>query len=61
MTSKHWTLVSVVSAALLLGLAIFGGGYRSLGVILLPLGLWFSLRPEPEQIRVRPAIRVLGW
>lgn len=61
MTSKQWTLVGVVSAALLLALAIFGGGYRSLGTLFLPLGLWLSLRHEPEQREVRPAIRVLGW
>jgi hypothetical protein len=61
MTSKHWTLVSVVSAALLIALVIFGGGYRALGTLFLPLGLWFSLRHEPEQMQIRPAIRVLGW
>ncbi|MCC6821810.1 MAG: hypothetical protein IT579_13845 [Verrucomicrobia subdivision 3 bacterium] len=61
MTKKHWLLVSVVSAALLIGLAIFGGGYRSLGILFLPLGLWFSLRREPEQMHVRPVIQVLGW
>ncbi len=61
LSSKHWTLVSVVSAALLLALAIFGGSYRALGVLFLPLGLWFSLRREPEQAEIRPAIRVLGW
>ena len=60
-TSKHWILVSVVSAALLLALAIFGGGYRALGTLFLPVGLWFSLRREPEQREIRPAIRVLGW
>ena len=53
--------MSVVSAALLLALAIFGGGYRSLGTLFLPVGLWFSLRREPEQREIRPAIRVLGW
>jgi hypothetical protein len=61
MTSKHWTLVSVVSAALLLALALFGGGYRALGILFLPVGLWFNLRHEPEQRETRPAIRVLGW
>jgi len=61
MTTKHWILVSVVSAALLLALAIFGGGYRALGTLFLPVGLWFSLRHEPEQREIRPAIRVLGW
>jgi hypothetical protein len=61
LSSKQWTLVSVVSAALLLALAMFGGSYRALGVLFLPVGLWFSLRHEPEQREVRPAIRVLGW
>ena len=61
MTSKHWSLVSVVSAALLLALAIFGGGYRAIGILFLPVGLWFSLRHEPEQREIRPVIRVLGW
>jgi hypothetical protein len=61
LTNKQWTLVSIVSAALLLALAIFGGGYRALGILFLPLGFWFSLRHEPEQKQVRQAIRVLGW
>ena len=61
LTNKQWTWVSVVAAALLLALAIFGGGYRSLGTLFLPIGLWFSLRREPEQREIRPAIRVLGW
>lgn len=61
LTSKQWTLVGVVSSALLLALAIFGGGYRVLGIFLLPVGLWFNLRREPEQTEIRPAIRVLGW
>ncbi len=60
-TSKQWALVSVASAALLIALAIFGGGYRTLGTLFLPLGLWFSVRREPEQMQIRPAIRVLGW
>ena len=53
--------MSVVSAALLIALAIFGGGYRAVGVLFLPLGLWLSLRREPEQREIRPAIRALGW
>jgi len=61
MTNKHWTLVSVVSAALLLALAIFGGGYLALGTLLLPVCLWLSLRHAPEQRETRPAIRFLGW
>jgi hypothetical protein len=52
-TSKLWTVLSVVSTALLIGLAIFGGGYRALGALVLPLGLWFSLRREPEQKEIR--------
>jgi hypothetical protein len=42
-------------------LALFGGGYRALGILFLPVGLWISLRREPEQMKVRPAIQVLGW
>jgi hypothetical protein len=61
LTNRHWTLVSVVSAALLLALAIFGGGYRALGALFLPVGLWFSLKHEPEQRGIHSAIRVLGW
>ena len=53
--------MSLVSVALLLALAIFGGGYRSLGTLFLPLGLWIGLKHEPEQRQIRPAIRMLGW
>lgn len=61
LTNKQWTLLSVVSAALLLALALFGGGYRAFGTLFLPVGFWISLRREPEQMKVRPAIQVLGW
>lgn len=61
MTSKRWALVSLVLAALFLALAVFGGGYRSLGTLFGPVGLWLGLRHEPEQKEVRPAIRLLGW
>lgn len=61
LTNKQWILVSIVSATLLIALAIFGGGYRAFGVIFLPVGFWFGLRHEPEQKQVRPAIRALGW
>jgi hypothetical protein len=61
MTNKQWTFASLVLAALLTALAIFGGGYRAVGVLFLPLGLWLSLGREPEQRQIRPAIRVLGW
>ena len=61
LTNKQWNLVSVVAIALLLTLAIFGGGYRALGTLLAPVGLWLSLKREPEQREIRPAIRVLGW
>ena len=61
LSSRQWTLVSVVSAALLFALAIFGEGYRALGTLFLPVGLCFSLRREPEQAEIRPAVRVFGW
>jgi hypothetical protein len=61
LSNKHWILVSVVSAALLLALAMFGSSYRALGLLFLPVGLWFSLKREPEQVEIRPAIRMLGW
>jgi ABC-type spermidine/putrescine transport system permease subunit II len=54
-------LISVLTAALLLALAVFGEGYRALGIVLLPVGLWFNLRHQPAQREIRPAIRVLGW
>lgn len=61
MTNKQWTFASLVLAALLTALIIFDGRYRTVGVLLLPLGLWLSLRREPEQMQIRPVIRVLGW
>jgi len=61
LTSKQWTVVSVISAALLFTLMVLGGGYRALGMLFLPVGFWLSLRHEPEQRQVRPAIKVLGW
>ena len=61
MTHKQWTLVSLALAALLIALAVFGGSYRACGTLLLPLGLRLSLRREPEQKQIRPAVRVLGW
>ena len=61
MTNKQWTFVSLVLTALLIALLIFGGAYRAIGVLFLPLGLWLSLRREPEQRQVRPTIKVLGW
>ena len=61
LTIRQWTVLSVGSAALLIGLAWFGGGYRSLGVLFLPLGLWLELIKAPDQRQIRPAIRVLGY
>jgi hypothetical protein len=60
-TGKQWILVSVISAALLFTLMFLGGGYRALGILFLPIGFWLSLRREPEQKEIRPAIRALGW
>ena len=61
LTSKQWTLLSGASVALLVAVAAFGGRYRVLCALLLPLCLWLSLRHEPEQKQVRPAIQALGW
>lgn len=61
MTIKHWTLASIIAAALVLALMILGGGYRALGLLLLPVGLWLGLKREPEQAEIRPATRLLGW
>ena len=61
MTSKQWTGVSLALAVLLSALTIFGGRYRVAGVLFLPLGLWLTLRREPEPNRIRPWIKVLGW
>lgn len=59
--SKLSIWLSVIFATLLLALGIFGRSYRPLLCLFLPLGLWFSLKHEPEQRKARPAIRVLGW
>jgi hypothetical protein len=61
LSNKQWTLLSTVSVGLAVALAIFGGRYRALCALVLPLCFWLSLRHEPEQKQVRPAIRVLGW
>ena len=61
LTNKQWTLMSIVTVALLILVAILGGVYRLFYIVLFPLCLWLSLRHEPDQKRVRPAIRVLGW
>ena len=51
----------MVMVVLLIALARFGDGYRAFGVLFLPAGIWLSLKREPEQKQIRPAIRVLGW
>ena len=65
MTNNQWTFVNLTLTALLtaflIALVIFGGRYCAVGALFLPLGLWLSLRREPEQMRIRPTIRVLGW
>jgi len=61
LSNKQWTLLSIASVGLAVALAIFGGRYRALCVLVLPLCFWLSLRHEAEQKQVRPAIRVLGW
>lgn len=61
LTNKQWTSLSIVTVALLILVAILGGVYRLCYVVLFPLCLWLSLRHEPEQKQVRPAIRALGW
>lgn len=61
MTNKQWKFATTILIVLLSVLAIFGGRYRVFGVLFAPLGFWLSLRREPEQRQIRPAIRVLGW
>jgi hypothetical protein len=61
MTNKQWTLASLGLAVILAALFAFGGHYRAVPVLFLPLGLWLSLRREPEEKQVRPWIAVLGW
>ena len=53
--------MSIVTVALLILVVILGGVYRLFYIVLFPLCLWLSLRHEPDQKRVRPGIRVLGW
>ena len=59
--NSHRIFVSAVLVVLLLGLARFGEGYNSLGIVFSPLILWLNLKREPEQREIRPAIRMLGW
>jgi len=61
MTNRQRTLASLVLAVLLAALFAFGGSYRAVLVLFLPFGFWLSVRREPEQMQVRPWIRVLGW
>ena len=61
MTNKQWAFLGLGVAVLLAALVIFGGRYRAIGILFLPLGLWLSLRREPEQTQIRPGIKVLGW
>jgi hypothetical protein len=56
-TNRQWTFASLVLALLLAALFTFGGHYRSVRVLFLPLGFWLSLRREPEQMQVRPWLR----
>ena len=60
-TNKQRTLISLAIVALMVGILIFGRGYRAFGVFFIPFGLWLNLKREPEQMQMRPAIRVLGW
>ena len=61
LTNKQWTLLSIASVAVAAAIAIFGGHYRALCSLILPLCVWLSLKHEPEQMKVRPLIRVFGW
>lgn len=61
LTNKQWTSLSIVTVALLILVAILGGVYRLCYLVFFPLCLWLSLRHEPDQKQVRPAIRALGW
>ena len=60
-TNKQRTLISWAIVAVMVGILIFGRGFRAFGIFFIPLGLWLNLKREPEQMQVRPAIRVLGW
>ena len=60
-TNKQWTLASLGLAVLVAALFALGGRYRAVLVLFLPLGVWLGVRREPEEARIRPWIRVLGW
>lgn len=60
-TNRQRTLASLVFGALLAALLAFGGRYRAVLALFLPLSFWFSLSQEPEQREIRPCIRPLGW
>lgn len=60
-TNKQWIVLSLALTAIITMLAIFAGYYRAVGVLLLPLGLWLNLRREPDQMQIRPAIRLIGF
>ena len=60
-TNKQWTLATLDLAVLFAALFAFGGHYRGRPILFLPLGLWLSLRREPEQKQIRPWIAALGW
>lgn len=60
-TNKQWTFASLCLAVLLAALFAFGGRYRAVLVLFLPLVVWLGIvRHEPEEARVRPWIRALG-
>ena len=61
LTNKQWTFASLVLIAVLIALARFGAGYRAVGVLFGPLGLWLTLKREPKEGKIRPGIKVLGW
>jgi len=59
--NKRWIFTSLFLPVLLIALTSFGGAYRAVGILFLPVCFWLSLRNEPEQRQIRPWIRVLGW
>ena len=60
LTNKQWTMLSVVTAALILALAIFGGTYRAVGGVVLLFG-FMSLKHRSEERKVSPIFHVIGW
>jgi hypothetical protein len=61
LTDKQRTLISWAIVAVMVGILVFGRGFRAFGVFFLPLGLFLCLKRDREQIQMRPSFKVLGW